>query len=109
MRAKIVTWWAHKDGNDPREYEDARSIDPPGAEKQMSGHYLRVVVADGASESLLAGRWAREVTKAFAAAPVAAVRQSGAFASTAVGAARWAAPTASRSEPPQPMRTEAPT
>lgn len=90
MRAKVVTWWAHKDGNDPREYEDAWSIDPPGAEadKQISGHYVRVVVADGASESLLAGRWAREVTKAFAAAPVAAVRQAGDFATTAVATAR---------------------
>jgi hypothetical protein len=80
MRAEVTTRWAHKDGNAPAEYEDAWRVNWP-----------RVVVSDGATESSLAGRWARLLTSVFVDAPDSVARSADSFARTAAGTAgQWA-------------------
>lgn len=61
MHARIDTFSFPKAGNSPAENEDAcapKSGDYEGSE-------LSVAIADGASESFLAGRWARFLTRAY--------------------------------------------
>lgn len=72
----ITAHHAPKAGNTEAEYEDAYRVTGP-----------RVVVADGASESLLAGRWARTLTDVFAGAPEEAYGDPGRFAAAADEAA----------------------
>lgn len=80
MRAQVTTRWAHKDGNAPEEYEDAWRVEWP-----------RVVLSDGATESSLAGRWARMLASAFAEAPESVAASPEGFAETAARTAgRWA-------------------
>jgi Protein phosphatase 2C len=52
---------------------------------------LRVIIADGASESLLAGRWARHLTEVFAAAPEDIGTGTGFIAAYERAAAGWQA------------------
>jgi hypothetical protein len=55
-----------KRGSTSCECEDASWVGPKGTEAgDVAGRSLRVVVADGASESLLAGRWARQLCATF--------------------------------------------
>jgi hypothetical protein len=74
---------APKAGNSEAEYEDACRLAPASG---ASGR-LRVAVADGASESMLAGRWAGALTEAFASADDPAYDQPARFAATVGDAA----------------------
>ncbi len=56
------TFWAPKDGNSEEEYEDAFY---PEHLHERKGHILRFAVADGASEGMLSGPWAKILVRAF--------------------------------------------
>lgn len=60
MRALTTSFWLPRAGNDAAEYEDAFQ---PRKDGRHSARRLRFAVADGASESLLSGRWADILTK----------------------------------------------
>lgn len=100
----ITAHHAPKAGNTEAEYEDAYRVAPaPDGARDAPSHPaeagaggssprsveggVRVVVADGASESLLAGRWAGLLTDVFADAPDAAYDVPERFAATAAEAA----------------------
>ncbi len=75
--------------SDP-ECEDAYWCGPgPGGDDDPRS--LRVVIADGASESMLAGRWARYLTEVFAAAPGHISTGTGFTAAYQRAAAGWEA------------------
>ena len=85
MRTTVTVRQAHKDGNDPGEYEDAWRVSGTA-----EGGPARVTLADGATMSFLAGRWARMLTSAFAAAEPAVTEDADAFARTAAAVAgQW--------------------
>lgn len=60
------TFWVPKDGNSEEEYEDA--FHPPSL-RDRKGHILRFAMADGASEGMLSGPWAKILVRAFCRAP----------------------------------------
>lgn len=75
MHLYISTFATHKGGGTAGEYEDASSIGlagddsgAPGAEveHEWNGTQLRIAVADGASEAMLASRWAGMLARDFA-------------------------------------------
>lgn len=71
MRGNVVGLWLQKDGSSENEYEDAFAISgASGDEFDLSHHdgSFRVAVADGATESMLAGRWARSLVRRYVAA-----------------------------------------
>ena len=66
MLANIATFSVPKRGSAPEEFEDASWVGPDGLSNgEIDSDRLRIVVADGASESLLAGRWARRLASTF--------------------------------------------
>lgn len=76
MDISVRTYWTPKEGNSPFEYEDAfcvHTLDGPeaaGSESSGEGsvgrnYIARFAVADGASESMLSGPWARVLVKVF--------------------------------------------
>ena len=70
MRAFISTFAVPKAGSTNEEYEDASDVRPAaGDDAEVTGPWLAAAVADGASEAMLAGRWARHLTTTFTAAP----------------------------------------
>lgn len=71
----------------PAEYEDATWPDVDGA--VLAAHRVRVAVTDGASESLLAGHWARLLASAACRYDPRALRRAARWA-----AARWPAEVA---------------
>jgi hypothetical protein len=83
-----MAYWAAKEGSSASEYEDAWQV-LPGEGDQIEGDSASIVIADGATESLLAARWANMVTHGFATAP-GATRDVYLFAETACAlATRW--------------------
>lgn len=69
MRGQIDTFWLPKAGMEDAEYEDAfaNSVrDQPSVELTAEDDDVRVAVSDGATESLLSGKWARELSKSVA-------------------------------------------
>ncbi|HEV7888367.1 MAG TPA: hypothetical protein VGO92_12475 [Acidimicrobiales bacterium] len=60
MRALTTSFWLPRGGNDAAEYEDAFQ---PRKDGRHSARRLRFAVADGASESMLSGRWADLLTR----------------------------------------------
>jgi hypothetical protein len=73
MRAYVSIFRAPKAGSSLAEYEDAVALGPPPiGEGDFAGRRLYAAVADGASEAMLAGRWARNLVAAFAVAPLSA-------------------------------------
>jgi hypothetical protein len=60
MRALTTSFWLARGGNDAAEYEDAFQ---PRKDGRHSARRLRFAMADGASESILSGRWADVLTK----------------------------------------------
>ena len=90
MRASLFAYWAAKDGSSAAEYEDAWRI-LPGTADEVPGDWVAVAVADGATESLLARRWAAMTADGFAVARTA-VCDAGSFAEIALAlSARWPA------------------
>lgn len=55
-------FWTPKEGNSEAEYEDA--FHPPNV-RDRKGRILRFAVADGASEGMLSGPWAKILVRAF--------------------------------------------
>lgn len=82
-RTQVIAHWAPKGGNSSGEYEDSWRVGEPAA-----GEPLRVAVADGATESLLAGRWARLLTAALVEAEPEVTTSAEAFARAVAAAAR---------------------
>ena len=69
MFAHAATFWVPKRGSSPQEYEDAFWVGPDGhSGGEIQQKSLRVAIADGASSSLLAGRWARRLVAVFGVA-----------------------------------------
>lgn len=71
MRALTTSFWLPRGGNHAAEYEDAFQ---PRKDGRHSARRLRFAVADGASESMLSGRWADVLTKSWCKAGAARVR-----------------------------------
>jgi len=67
MRARVATFWTPKAGHTVAEYEDAAWPGPLG-DGEREGNRLRLALCDGATESLLAGRWARQLAATFGGA-----------------------------------------
>ena len=90
MRASLIAYWAAKEGSSAAEYEDAwRAL--PGTADEVPGNWVAIAVADGATESLLARRWAAMTADEFAVAGTA-VCDASSFAETALAlSARWPA------------------
>ena len=66
MLAITSTFWVPKRGSSPQEYEDAVWVGPDGdGSGELQASSLTMAIADGASESLLAGRWARRLVEVF--------------------------------------------
>jgi hypothetical protein len=69
MLALTDTFFVPKRGSSPEEYEDASWVGPDGnGNGEIRQNPFQVAVADGASESLLAGRWARRLVRVFGTA-----------------------------------------
>lgn len=70
MRGHAVACWWQKEGATEREYEDAYAIGADGDDDEWDltseRIRLRVAVADGATESMLSGRWARALVGTYA-------------------------------------------
>jgi hypothetical protein len=68
MLAIVSTFWVPKRGSSSQEYEDAVWVGPDGyGSGELQASSLTMTIADGASESLLAGRWARRLVEVFGA------------------------------------------
>lgn len=66
MLAITSTFSVPKRGSSPREYEDAVWVGPDGdGSGELQTASLTMAIADGASESMLAGRWARRLVEVF--------------------------------------------
>jgi hypothetical protein len=64
--ADVATFWLPKSGSTVEEYEDASWVGPNGSPVgERCGRYIRLAVSDGASESMLASRWARHLAASF--------------------------------------------
>jgi hypothetical protein len=67
--AHVSTFSVSKRGSTRSECEDAAWVSPTGDRTgEVDEPSLRIIVADGASESLLAAKWARRLTDSFGAA-----------------------------------------
>jgi hypothetical protein len=90
MLALVSTFWVPKRGSSPQEYEDASWVGPEGSiDGEVQQDTLRVAVADGASESLLAGRWARRLVTVFGTAKTATHTKRGFVAAYHQAARSW--------------------
>lgn len=83
MRVQVTVRWAREDGNSSGEYEDSWRVRDP-----VAGEPLRVAMADGATESVLPGRWARMLTAALEEADLRVTTDAEAFARTVTAVAR---------------------
>ena len=63
MRVEFAPFWLHKDGGEPRQYEDAFA---PASVENRPLVRLRCAVADGATESAYSRTWARQLASGFA-------------------------------------------
>jgi hypothetical protein len=80
MWAHTTTFWVPKRGSSVGEYEDAAWVGPVGnGTGEIRGRSLTVAIADGASESFLAGHWARRLVKGFGTARGGAIRTRAGF------------------------------
>ncbi len=80
--ADVATFWLPKAGSAAEEYEDASWVGPDGSPTgERCGRYVRLAVSDGATESMLASRWARHLAVSFG-------RSRASPARTLAGAAR---------------------
>ena len=90
MRASVIVYWAAKEGSSATEYEDAWQV-LPGTGDEVSGDWVGVAVADGATESSLARLWAAMMVEEFAVTS-GAVHDAYLFADTALAlSSRWPA------------------
>lgn len=67
MRGEVSSFKLPKAGNSESEFEDAHSVGPAAVDEgEIAVPRVRLALADGASESMFAGRWAAELTRCFA-------------------------------------------
>ena len=66
MRARVSSLWVPRTGCGPSEYQDAYYPRVPG---ERRGQRLRFALADGATESLLSGRWADLLVRSYCRCP----------------------------------------
>lgn len=88
MDGQVNAFWQPKAGAAEAEYEDAYWY---GAGSNDAVRFLRVVVADGASESMLAGRWARHLVGVFGSSPASIGTEAGFTAAYQRATAGWPA------------------
>jgi hypothetical protein len=92
MDWQVNVFWLPKVGAAEPEYEDASWYGPgEGSNGDDDAQVLRVIVADGASESMLAGRWARHLTGVFGSSPENTGTEAGFIAAYQWATAGWAA------------------
>ncbi|MEU8202948.1 hypothetical protein [Streptosporangium sp. NPDC049046] len=85
MRASISSHHLHKEGSLEEEYEDAFAITADvRVLEDVAADGLGIAISDGASESILAGRWARLLVRHFTAAIPGVLSTRDAFAHHAV-------------------------
>jgi hypothetical protein len=73
MRGYVSIFRLPKAGVSLAEYEDAVKVGPPPVDEgDFTGRRLWAAVADGASEAMLAGRWAVDLVTRFTNAPLSA-------------------------------------
>ncbi|SDM25337.1 protein phosphatase 2C domain-containing protein [Nonomuraea jiangxiensis] len=91
MRASISSYHLHKGGGTEDEYEDAfATTHEAQVPKDIAANGLGIAISDGASESILAGRWARLLVRHFIAAIPEVLDARDVFAHYAVQATeRW--------------------
>jgi hypothetical protein len=90
MLAHISAFWVPKRGSTPDEYEDAFWTGPGGdSQGEIRAQRLRVAIADGASESLLASRWAKRLVEVFATTGTATHTRAGFMAAYRHAASGW--------------------
>jgi hypothetical protein len=90
MLALASTFRVPKRGSSLQEYEDASWVGPDGSGNgEIQQETVRVAVADGASESLLAGRWARRLVAVFGTAKRATHTKHGFVAAYREAARGW--------------------
>ncbi|WP_219506788.1 hypothetical protein [Nonomuraea ceibae] len=87
MPGSVASYHLHKGGGEADEYEDAYNVLPPVADDQTDLVDLRVALSDGASESVLAGLWARSLVDHFASVALEALVSPESFGREAVAAA----------------------
>jgi len=66
VRARVSSLWVPRTGCGPSEYQDAYYPRVPG---ERRGQRLRFALADGATESLLSGRWADLLVRSYCRCP----------------------------------------
>jgi hypothetical protein len=91
MNGQVNAFWLPKVGAAAAEYEDAWYGPGEDGNGDDEPQLLRVIVADGASESMLAGRWAQYLTKVFWSSPESIGTQAGFIAAYQRAAAGWEA------------------
>lgn len=89
MLARVAAFSVPKKGCVPEEVEDAWWVGPDGSGGHHEGGWLGVAVSDGASESLLAGRWARRLASTVGAARGATRTRAGFAAAYRDAAGEW--------------------
>jgi hypothetical protein len=90
MLAYVKNFWVSKRGNSPDEYEDAFWIGPDGdSDGDLDEAMLRVSLADGASESMLANRWAKLLVARFGTTDSAASAPAGFLRAYEAAASQW--------------------
>jgi hypothetical protein len=90
MLAHISTFWLPKLGSSIQEYEDAFWVGPNGdGEGEIRQRFLRVAIADGASESMLASRWAKRLVAIFGTTRNAARTKRGFVAAYREAVSGW--------------------
>lgn len=86
----VRTFWVPKRGSSRQEYEDATWVSPDGnGDGEIQHQSLTAAVADGASESLLAGRWARRLVEVFGKAGKATRTRTGFIAAYQEAVSSW--------------------
>jgi hypothetical protein len=90
MLAQISTFWVPKRGSSLQEYEDASWVGPTGVDTgEVRQRALTAAVADGATESLLAGRWAGRLVEVFGSTRRAACTKAGFVAAYREAVSGW--------------------
>jgi hypothetical protein len=75
MLAIVSTFWVPKRGSSYQEYEDAFWVDSHDGSGEIRRSPFKAAIADGASESLLAGRWADRLVEVFGTSKAARSRR----------------------------------
>jgi len=90
VQVHVSTFWTPKRGSTQQEFEDAIWVGPDGSsDGEIQLETLTVAIADGASESMLAGRWARSLVASFGTTPDASAGTDGFLAAYQTAVMGW--------------------